>query len=160
MANGTQKLFVCLKIISPPYIWGQNFRPREGVAWQSDSKSIFARLRFFPAPRLLAIDSESLWSTTKNATTQFRRQVFDLPSILFRLGCYQGCCLHLFPQIHHFFTGQSKVSLENLATVLHLCLVEGKIVADQFFHLFLSFFRSFLEAKIPLLAKFDKQAHL
>ena len=68
--------------------------------------------------------------------------------------------LHLFPQIHHFFTGQRKVSLENLATVLHLCLVEGKIVADECFHLFLSFFRSFLEAKMPLLAKIDKQAHL
>lgn len=68
--------------------------------------------------------------------------------------------LHPLSQDHHFFTNPTKLSLGYLTTALHLCLLEGKIVAVLFFQLIHSLLRLLLEAKITVLTKIGKQAEL
>jgi len=68
--------------------------------------------------------------------------------------------LHPLHQDHHFFTNPTELSLGFLNTALHLCLLNGKIVAVLFSQVLCSLLRLFLEAKIPVLAKVGKQAEL
>merc|ERR1712032_785666 len=118
--------------------------PRRGSTGERWTSRVSSRMSSRMGPRV----TPRMTSSRRGQSGQPRKV-----AVHFVLVSTGSGLLHPLSQDHHFFTNPTKMSLGYLTTALHLCLLEGKIVAVLFFRLLHSLLRLLLEAKITVLTK-------